>query len=311
MLENHNNDNTTTSFTATQNAMSFRSKWRRIKKIILSFLLICLLVVGALFFTLPCFQTSNAKVNGLVNFSLKDLLYFSENEGYHPNAFLDCKRSEEKVLSASKGLIRECSFISNGFTLDIQVKEDHPLAQYKDEKYFVSGISLKDYNLALGETTLSQERKQEISLLAKQECEDSLPILHLPKNLSFQDVKTNALSIVSRIPFSSLIHIKHFEFVNKNEDARWDNVARVLLSDGENDYLISNLLSDELSTYFTPNDDFFPKSVFNSLSHFVKKETLEKKTFRFEDEEEERVAYCFRFMITSVNGVKTIRIQKD
>ncbi len=287
--DNKHDTITNNAFSVMEEGIASRTFARKIRKALSSIMLFLLLVFLILFFTLPCFLTAGMNVQGLVNFSREDVLTMAHLDSYCPNMFLNSQSAKEELCSSSQGLILDCDFQNLGITSSCDVKEDYPVATYKNAIYFSSGFSIQEGKEKISRLPLSDQAKDRIDKNLSFFSSDNLPAIHFPKGTedSFENAK-EALSLMKGIKVSSLKYIKGIQFINDNEDTNWSNIASLLVKNGEHYYLISGIQTYHFSDYVI----LFGDKLFENIEVAIGNAKIQPSSFSFQGEEERFEVYA-------------------
>ncbi len=300
-MDNANNslNKTTDSFSNIENEMHNRMLVRIVKRIVFFSFSLVLCVFLILFFTLPCFRAGGVSVKGNAFFTKEDILLLSGIETERHNLFYSSAAASENVMKAANGMILECEFSNNGIVSSCEVKEDHPSCFYQGEVYFSSGKTLLDQEKILEESSLSKESKNRIE--EAYSSYEHLPEIHLPSNV--KDDEEHAIVTMSSLADfqkDSLEKIVGIQFLNKNADSNYANLADLLLSLNGKYYLFRNVLIDYFAFFYgnvVSLDD-----ILANIDSAISKNALEVSSYSFSGESESYAVYTFKIIKNEKKG---------
>lgn len=295
-------DKTTDSLTRVDDMMSKRTKMKKVKRFACFFVAFFLSIFLVLLFSLPCFQLRGMDVSGLINFEKSDIIALTGYPETKLNLLLSATKAQNNVVNTSYGLIKFCEINNNGIVSSCVVKEDYPVCLYKGVSYLSNGDSLDDALSKIDSLTIDENSKDRIRSNFSSVDNLKLPEIHLPENID-DDLEhaKQCFNSLSNIPLKSLNTFVGLQFVNNAGDSNFSNVCRALLKDGENYYLIDNILSSWLYPFFSYQE--YPENVFLNIRNKIKNTSaLSKIDFHFARQENVYRAYHFKLSKNNQNG---------
>ncbi len=300
-MDNANNslNKTTDSFSNIENEMHNRLLVRIVKRIVFFSFSLILCIFLALFFSLPCFRASGMSLNGNDFFSKEDILLLSGIDPEKHNLFYSSSEAKENVLKAANGMILDCEFSNNGIVSSCEVKEDHPSCVYQNIVYFSSGKTLLAEEQKLEESILSSESKNRI-----REAYSSyrhLPEIHLPLNVKDdEEHAVETMSSLSEFKKDSLEKIVGIQFLNKNGDSNYSNLADFLLTHDGKYYLFRNVLVDYFAFFY--GNVVSLEEILANIDSSISKNGLSTSCYSFSGESDSYDVYTFRIIKNEKKG---------
>lgn len=279
--ENKENSSTTQfSYKEARENVKKHHRFTRFRKLFFSLTAFASALYLVLYFCLPSFQASNRKVSGLSLFNQEDIVTLSGNEGFKPAIFFQGKTSSKTAIENSGGLLLSLDFETDGFVVHGFAKENGPVARINGKAYFAQGKTYEERKSKLTFLPLSQKRKDEIG--KRREAQSSvLPDISFPDGVEENNQNDKlAIDYLSSLPYAILSKISCIKYTS-SEDSNWNNLADFLIEDkasGKN-YVISNLLRDKLSLYFSSEGKF--DYVLSSRKKFAEDQKNNRVTKKF------------------------------
>ncbi|GEM_PF-1262957 len=237
--------------------MNKRAKKTKNIKAVFGTAIVALLIFVTLYFSLSCFRIKGMQISGLNNLTREDFLKLS---GYNENDSLLFFKSEDSGQAAvknSQGIVLDCKINTNPFVCKAQIVENYPVGTYKGQAYVASGQSYEDFYKSIDNLSLPETNKSLIkSKLSKEEekaLAGSVPTIHLPNDTMTMDATSSeqAFSVLKGQEESVLSSLSSIQFLNENNDDRWNNVMDVVIKDDSNYYVIENVLSNKFGNIFS------------------------------------------------------------
>lgn len=285
------------------NEIDIRSKNKQKKKTILVCLLGFFILVFLIYFALPSLQCKNIKPINNVNFSKEDFALLSSNTSYRPLIFLDEETSEKNILKNSLGLVKSCTYKSNGFTSSLTVEEDYIKGKYNGF-YYTSLAKTYDESLSLIDSlSLSDKRKTEIKNSFEDEC-SLVPEIHAPNSVNIDDENLyKMMGTLSPLSLSLLKNVEYIVFTSESStSSNFCATSDFIFKLDDDFYLLKECLYDYYNEYFNSVD--FENKVLNAMKNTVKQQNLSKVEYVIEDSSLSINVYSFKPIIK--NGTVTI-----
>lgn len=247
-------------------------------KVSFAFLFLVLVLLTALYFTLPAFQVRGIRYSGLHYLTKEDVETLSGKAGRESLLFVDEKDFEsmsDTICTKGDGLVLELSYHGNMFSLSCDVIEASPVLSFevdgKPVVYLSSGETLGSFTAAFSGQGLAQGRKETILSEMAKESKD-IPVAHFQTGFSggesFLSKRGNLLSC----PFldREVLQFLHDVVFLDYHDGLFERLDLVLGKDGE--YLIEGVPFQE-KDFFDPD---FLSRLYEDLTTFAQDQDLGK-----------------------------------
>ena len=300
-MDNANNslNKTTDSFSNIENEMHNRMLVRVVKRVVFFSFSLILCIFLALFFTLPCFRAGGMSLNGNVFFSKEDILLLSSIDSEEHNLFYSSSDAGENVMKAADGMILKCAFSNNGIVSSCEVKEDHPSCIYQDVVYFSNGKTLAEEEKILNESVLSTDSKDRI--IKAYSSYQHLPEIHLPLNVKNDEAHAiETMSSLADFEKDSLEKIVGIQFLNRNGDSNYSNLADFLFSQNGKYYLFRNVLVDYFAFFY--GNVVSLGDILANIESSISKKGLTTSNYSFAGESENYDVYTFKIIKNEKKG---------